>query len=236
MIVGQGFMARAFAPRFNDDPDTVIFASGVSNSLETSTTNFERERSLLENLLARGARRFVYFGSCGVSTEDAGLTPYMKHKKSMESMVLSSAGAVILRLPQVVGVARNSHTLTNFIRDRILSGEHFCVWSGAERNLVDIEDVVAIGTALIENAGVEPQLFSIAARQSLPMLEIVKIFERVLSRTANYSLESKGCPLKIDARLAIETGERLGIDLGAGYIERVVAKYYAPPDKTDLNG
>jgi nucleoside-diphosphate-sugar epimerase len=236
MIVGDGFMARAFAPKFNDDPDTVIFASGVSNSLETSAASFERERSLLKKMLARGAERFVYFGSCGVSIEDAEPTQYMEHKKSMESTVLSSPGAVILRLPQVVGVAKNSHTLTNFLRDRIQSGEHFSVWSGAERNLIDIDDVVAIGTALIANASVGPQAFSIAARQSFPMPEIVKIFERVLGRAANYSLECRGCPLKIDARLAIETGERLGIDLGAGYIERVVAKYYAPPHKTDLNG
>ena len=69
---------------------------------------------------------------------------------------------------------------------------------------------------------------SIAARKSMLMTEIVKIFERVHGKPANYSIVEKGDPLKIDTKKAAETGAHLGIDLGDGYIERVIRKYYAP--------
>jgi nucleoside-diphosphate-sugar epimerase len=232
VIVGEGFLARAFAPHFREDPDTLVFASGVSNSLETSKVAFDRERRLLQTMLAKGAKRFVYFGSCGVSVPDTEPTAYMQHKRSMESLLLSTQGSVILRLPQVVGFTRNTHTLTNFLRDHIRSGEYFSIWSTAERNLVDIDDVVAIGIDLIARAGKEPQVFSIAARESTSMPEIVRIFERVLGYTANCSLEQKGEPLRIDAHEAIEAAERLGIDLGDGYLECVIKKYYASSAET----
>jgi nucleoside-diphosphate-sugar epimerase len=153
----------------------------------------------------------------------------MKHKKLMESLVLSSTGGLVLRLPQVVGAMGNPNTLSNFIHDRIVSGEHFTVWAHAERNLIDIDDLVAIGTILItEMDDRSAPVVSIAAMNSMHMTEIVKIFERVHGRSANYSIVDKGDPLKIDTKKAAEIGARLGIDLGDGYIERVIRKYYTP--------
>ena len=46
MIVGNGMMANAFAMRKNDEKH-IIFASGVSNSTETSWEAFLREERLL---------------------------------------------------------------------------------------------------------------------------------------------------------------------------------------------
>jgi len=209
VIIGKGLLARSFEPHFGKDPETVIFASGVSNSLETRSSEFEREHSLLRELQSGDPKRLVYFGSCGVTVENGELTPYMKHKRLMESLVLSSAGGLVLRLPQVVGAMGNPNTLSNFIHDRIESGEHFTVWAHAERNLIDIDDLIA-------------------ARNSMSMIEIVKVFERVHGKSANYSIVDKGDPLKIDTTKAMEIGARLGIDLGDGYIERVIRKYYAP--------
>jgi nucleoside-diphosphate-sugar epimerase len=203
-----------------------VFASGVSNSIETRASEFARERSLLEQWLADKARRFIYFGSCGVAGADNELTPYMRHKKLMESLVLSSPGGLVLRLPQVVGRTENTHTLTNYLRDRILSDEHFTVWARAERNLVDIEDIVAIGVALVEEMSDNACRVSIAAKKSLLMPEIVKIFERTLGRVANYSVVDKGTTLDIDTRAITDVSTRLGIDLGDGYIEKVIRKYY----------
>ena len=207
----------------------MVFASGVSNSLETRAAEFERERSLLCSLLESDAKRFIYFGSCGVTAQDAELTVYMKHKQSMEALVLSSPGGLVFRLPQVVGRTDNSHTLTNFLRDRIISGEHFTVWARAERNLIDIDDVASIGAMLAADTGGHA-VVCIAAMKSLLMPDIVKIFERVLKKRANYSTVDRGGPLAIDTRVAKEVSSRLGIDLGDGYIENVINKYYAADD------
>lgn len=228
MIVGGGMLARAFAPRLGSRPDILVFASGVSNSLEISTASFEREQRLLAEHLSDKGRRVVYFSSCGVIDDDARLTPYMKHKKRMESLVLVSPGGMVFRLPQVVGPTENAHTLTNFLRDRILSGEHFSVWAKAQRNLIDIDDIVDIGTSIIDESLAGSRVFSIAATQSLDMLDIVKIFELTLGKAAHYSIEDKGLPMTIDTGKAEEVAARLRIKLGNGYIENVIKKYYTP--------
>ena len=228
MIVGKGMLATAFAPRFGATRDVIIFASGVSNSSETRAAEFARERALLAEALASHAARFVYFGSCGASTPNEELTPYIRHKRRMESLVLSTPGGLVLRMPQVVGRTRNPHTLTNFLRDRIVSGEHFTVWKNAERNLVDVDDVLAIGGALAADFTLDVSApISIAAKVSMPMPEIVGMFERVLGKSANCTTVCRGAALPVDVSTAVAVGSRLGIDLGPGYIESVVCKYYA---------
>ena len=228
MIVGQGLLARSFSPHFQDNEDVVIFASGVSNSLETSHEAFSRERQMLADMLACNPRTAVYFGSCGVAGSAEAATPYMRHKHDMESLVLAHPGGLVLRLPQVVGITSNPNTLTNFLRDRILQDEPFAVWAKAERNLVDVDDIVAISNILIGSPPAQPSMISIASQQSLPMPEIIDIFERVLKRKANCVMEDRGTPLSIDSARALEVARHLGIDLGRGYAERVLRKYYAP--------
>lgn len=230
MIVGRGLLAHAFEPYLGGDPDIAVFASGVSNSMEIRNEEFAREEALLTRSLARCGRRLVYFGSCGVATAEADLTAYMKHKKRMESLVLSVPGGLVLRLPQVVGHTSNNHTLTNFLRDQISAGKQFTVWSHAERNLMDIDDIAAIGAALALEMTEEPSVVSIAAEKSLPMLQIVKMFERVLGKHANYSLVGKGAPMHIDTTRIRAVSTRLGIYLGDGYVENVIRKYYSPTD------
>jgi nucleoside-diphosphate-sugar epimerase len=234
MIVGNGLLARAFESHFGESHDVVVFASGVSNSLETRPGEFAREAALLRQSLDSEARRFIYFSSCGVAAAESELTPYMRHKRSMESLVLSASHGLVLRLPQVVGRTENHHTLTNFLRDHIVSGEHFTVWAHAERNLIDIDDIVKIGVKLAEELSTKATVVSIAAARSLLMPEIVGIFERVLGNTANCSYVKKGTPMVIDTAVAESLSARLGIDLGDGYIERVIAKYYAADRCRDI--
>ena len=229
MIVGQGLLARAFTARYGTDVDVTIFASGVSNSRESGKDAFARERSLLLPLLD-GDTRVVYFGSCASAASDASAdTPYMRHKRAMEQRVAASRNGLVLRLPQVVGITANPNTLTNFLRDRILSGTPFTVWSQAERNLIDVEHVAAIGGRLIDAAGdSDTRVFPVASTDPLPMPEIVRIFERVLGRKANCMAEPKGSPLRIEADHALAIASDLGIRLGPGYAETVIRKYYAP--------
>ena len=235
MIVGRGLLARAFEPHFGKDSDVVVFASGVSNSLETRVSEFAREQKLLCRLLEDDASRFVYFGSCGVTSAEAELTPYMKHKRAMQSLVLSAPHGLVLRLPQVVGRTENHHTLTNFLRDHIVSGEHFTVWAHAERNLIDIDDIVTIGVRLAMTLPTQPTAVSIAATRSLLMPKIVGLFERVLGKTANCSYVEKGTPMLIDTDMVEKVSAKMGIELGTGYIARVIEKYYAVDQRRDIS-
>jgi len=227
MIIGNGLLARAFAPRYGNDQQILVFASGVSNSMETDAGQFQRERNLLQQALAGRSGKLVYFSSCGVANAVEPLTPYMRHKREMELLVSRYDGGLVLRLPQVVGKTCNPHTLTNYLRDRILSGERFTVWKGAERNLVDVDDVLAIARAMLAGDAAPGLVTSIAAERSMPMPEIVRLFENVLGRKANYETADRGSALPIDASLALQIAAQRGIDLGSNYAERVIGKYYA---------
>lgn len=225
MIVGNGLLANAFSSRFADDPAVLIYASGVSDSTCCDVRSFERERSLLETTLAQPAGQRVYFSSCALADPRSDLTPYLRHKQNMEALV-HQGGGMVLRLPQVVGRTGNPKTLTNFLYESIANRRRFTVWKNAERNLIDIDDVAAIGTELILSPSTPPEPISIAASESTPMLAIVEIFERALGVKADYLLEDRGDALSIDTALTQEVAGRLGIELGAGYTERIIRKYY----------
>ncbi|KFN42828.1 NAD-dependent epimerase/dehydratase family protein [Arenimonas oryziterrae] len=226
MIVGHGMLARAFASRYAKDTRTLIFASGVADSDERAPSAFEREQRLLDEHLTTHAGRFVYFGSCSAADADRCETPYVRHKLAMEARVLDHAGGLILRLPQVVGRTDNPHTLANFLYRAIRDGEHFTVWRRAERNLVDVDDVVAIAAEFIDGRQSAGAIVTIAAEKSLPVPEIVAIFERLLGRRGHYDLLEKGAPLTIDAGPALAVAAALGRPLTGDYVETVLAKYH----------
>lgn len=226
MIVGRGLLANAFAKDFSDCSQWVIFASGVSNSSDASQEDFDRERTLLESWLGRSGTRLVYFSSCGLAGGDAIGSPYMRHKQRMESLALQAEGTIVLRLPQVVGKIGNPHTLMNYLHRKIASGEHFEVWSRAERNVIDVDDVALIGRELLRDSRLESMVINIAAEQSSPMINIVKAMEFALGKKGNYAQVAKGLPLRIDSSLAVMVADRLGINLRDDYLERTIAKYY----------
>src|SRR5690606_866675 len=225
MIIGNGMLARAFSTRYRDDPDVLVFASGVANTAESDERAFRRERQLFELSASAHAGKLVYFNSVAAALPDLEPTPYMRHKQAMEQRVLEHPGGIVLRLPQVVGRSANPHTLANFLADRIRGGQRFSIQRRAERNLVDVDDVARIAEAMIERTR-PPRTLVIAGMRSLPMPALVAIFERVLERTAIHDLEDSGAPLPVDAGEAVAVASPLGIDLGAGYAERVVRKYY----------
>ena len=61
MIVGNGLIAKAF-DNFKDDK-VIIFASGVSNSLEQRKQEFDRE-NILSNVINENPEKIVYFSTC----------------------------------------------------------------------------------------------------------------------------------------------------------------------------
>ena len=230
MIIGRGLLARSFASIFETSEDWVIFASGVSNSQEEDSAAFLREENLLRSHAESTHGKLVYFSSCGLVVGDTANTPYMAHKRSMEALVLALPGSVVFRLPQVVGNSPNQHTLVNYLRDRIISGEHFSVWGNAERNIIDIDDVTAIAVELLRTSEPAHRVINIAAERSSTMVDIVQTMEATIGRRGNYTVEPKGAPLTLDTTLASQAASRLSLDLGNHYLARVIRKYYGTSD------
>jgi nucleoside-diphosphate-sugar epimerase len=226
MIIGNGLLANAFSPRYGADPNIIIFASGVSNSLEMETSSFDREQTLLNSLLKKPASRIVYFGSCS-SLPSQNATPYLRHKYALEKLVATAPHGLVLRLPQVVGRTTNPNTLTNFIYNNIISDTAFTLWENSERNLVDVFDVARIGSRLIDEANGIDRIHTIASRVSLRMPAIVAIFEDIIGRKARYTALPLGGPLRIDASAAWAIADEMGIDMGNEYTKFIIRKYYA---------
>lgn len=227
MIIGRGLVATAFAPEWQDDPATVIVAAGVSNSGETDPAAFMREERLLDEIAAMSSiLRIVYFGSCAVGNPAERQTPYLQHKARMEARILDDPRGRVFRLPQVVGQGGNPHTLTNFLRARIESGEPFDVWARAERNLIDIQDVATLGTHVLRNPEDYLPMMSLADVRSTNMLEIVRAMESVLGVRGNYRVLDQGSAFPIDTLECQRAASRCGVSLGDGYLLRLLRKYY----------
>ncbi|MGQ0800753.1 MAG: NAD-dependent epimerase/dehydratase family protein [Pseudomarimonas sp.] len=225
-MIGNGMLAQALRDVFEPDPTMLVLASGVSNSAEVADAAFARESAMLDGALAERTGRLIYLSSCALANPSDMDNPYLAHKRRMEERVRSESETLVLRLPQVVGRTPNPTTLTNFLRDRIMSGEHFCVWRGAIRNLIDVQHVARIAHGLVRGSLPQSGHCVIASQRSIDMPSLVNAIENVLRRRAKCTIIDRDSPLPIPPSPAEVVARSLGIDLGGDYVWRVLDKYY----------
>lgn len=200
MVIGNGMIARRFCSLAQND-EVILFASGVSNSKETRSEPFIRERKLVEHWLhqARG-RLFVYFSTCSVNDPTERNSPYVAHKLALESLIAERADRyLICPASNVVGGTGNPNTVLNYFMARCRSGEPFDVWQGATRNLIDVDDLYQVVMQLIEEPVFHNQVINVAYPVSISPLQIVQSIERFTGRPAHYRLIDKGQPFRIIA-------------------------------------
>lgn len=160
MIIGNGLLAKAFSD--NDYPifkDWIIFASGVSDSNETSEISFDREKALLTKTLSENIKsNIIYFSSILV---DFSNKPYYKHKLEMENIIKNSdCNHIILRVPQIVGLNGNKNNIFNYLQDNILNNQINIIYEDIERALIDIGTLVQFVVYAMERTINETIIFS----------------------------------------------------------------------------
>ncbi|SDS00881.1 Nucleoside-diphosphate-sugar epimerase [Halopseudomonas xinjiangensis] len=226
MVVGRGLLATAFALELGERDDLIVFASGAANSKGRDAEAFLRERRMLEECTRQG-RRLVYFGTCSVHDPELHDSPYTQHKLRMEELAKQSARYAIFRLPQVVGPTQNQHTLTNYVRTMIMSGQPFTVWRGARRNIIDVTDVARIAHVMLDDAPADSCFtVNIANPRSIAVTELVHTFETVLGKKGTYTVVEGGGAYEIDTSRSSEAAVRAGINFDTHYVENVLRKYY----------
>jgi len=230
MIVGHGMLANAFAPAYRDDHAICIYASGVSNSRCLDEAEFLRERLQLSVALADAEPEstFVYFGTCSVADPTAADTPYVQHKLAMERLVMAHPGHLIFRLPQIAANTGNPHTLLNTLHRHLVTGEEFTMWRNAYRNIIDIEDVLAIAMRYVADPPQVKRCINIANPSCYPIGDIVAAMERAMGAKMNLRVVERGAHYHIDVAPMLSSGYALHCQFGAEYLDRVIAKYYAP--------
>jgi hypothetical protein len=227
MVVGSGMLAKAFSP-FARDSRVVIFASGVSDSSETSADAFQREKDLLlQTRAAHADALLVYFSTCSVHDPDRRDTPYVRHKLELEALLASSSQPwLVLRLPLALGTGHRGRTLGCFLYDRITRNEPFEVWAGSTRYPIDVEDAFRIATRLIADRSNWNRVIEVALR-AFPVLEFVRVMESITGKKADFTLIDKGEHYPLHCPEVERLAGELHLDFSEAYLERVLRKYFA---------
>lgn len=228
MIIGSGMIATAFTDRYAHSADIVIYAAGVSNSSCTDHNEFERERSRLCEALGTNpkARAFVYFSTCSILDPELKESMYVQHKLAMEKIVSSHVAHLIVRLPQVAGVTDNPHTLLNFIYRKISRGQKLSVFKRATRNIIDIDDVTAIVSKLLQNQDMRRLVVNVANPFNYSVMNVVGTMERIIGKKTMVEVVDKGGHYCIDTTVIEHLADELNIAFGNDYLENTLRKYY----------
>ena len=230
MIIGNGLLAKAFLPFYANDPEILVFASGVSNSREQNEAEFAREKTMLLGACAQG-KELIYFSTCSVHDSELANSPYVMHKLAMEEIVAKLPHFASFRLPQVVGHTPNPHTLTNYLHHQIQTGQQFHIWRNARRNLIDVDDVAKIAVWLINHHDADDIITNIACPFSIAIPDLVKIFEQVMGMPAECDVVEAGGKYSIDTHLAYSVAPKAGVCFDDAYVHQLIRKYYAPQGK-----
>ncbi|PQA94349.1 hypothetical protein B0A69_07715 [Chryseobacterium shigense] len=221
MIIGNGIIANAV--KSYDTDNIVFFASGVSNSLETRPSEFEREFSLLKSVLADNIeKKLIYFSTLSVHDQSKQDSPYVLHKKAVEDYIKHySDHFLILRIGNIVGNGGNPNTLFNFLSTRIRNDDEFTLHLKARRLLLDIEDISKfLGSHCMQ---VENKTINLAYPYYYNLKEIINAIEKKVDKKALFSEADEGDFYKVDFDQDIETFF-FGIN-SQDYLETLTQKY-----------
>lgn len=196
MIIGNGIIANAV--KSYDRKDIVFFASGVSNSLETRTSEFEREFSLLKTVYENNReKKLIYFSTLSIHDQSKQNSPYVIHKKEIEHYIENNMDHyLILRIGNIVGKGGNPNTLFNFLKTQITNQNEFTLHLKARRLLLDIEDICRF----VESQGL--QAHNKAINFSFPyyydLKEIISAIEKETDKKGLYTETDEGDFYKVD--------------------------------------
>jgi nucleoside-diphosphate-sugar epimerase len=148
MIIGKGLLANSL--RRIDSPDVNIFCSGVSDSLENNSVQFQREIDLLSQ--QNKALKILYFSTTSVFNPSKANSPYIKHKLNIENFIEDNyPDYIIIRLPNIVGNGGNKNNLFPYLYQTILNGGPVKIFKHAVRHLMSANDLPEIVNMLIKS-------------------------------------------------------------------------------------
>ena len=188
IIVGSGLIAKALDKILSND-DFLIFASGVSDSSETRELEFQREIDLIQESLSRN-KKLIYFSSLDVVLRKDKLNSYLRHKLNVEK-ILEKKSAIVLRLPQLVGLRQNKKNLIPYLYNKIVNKKEFELKINYQRNLVDIKDLSKIVECLIKKKDYSEKFLNIFNPKFTKILDIIRIIEKLSNTDAIYTISEE---------------------------------------------
>ena len=192
-------LANAFT-EYGNNNKILIFASGVSNSVENNESAFKREFNLLEKTIQDNPdKNLVYFSTTSIMDESLQKSLYVIHKKKIEKYIQDTCKYFnIFRLSQVLGNAGNPNNLVNNFAHQMIKNETINVYTGAKRNLVDIKLIKYVVNKILNKPSMLNKIVNVASPYNYNILEIIQELEKVLALKANTILIEKGFLIEIN--------------------------------------
>jgi len=221
MIIGKGLIAQSL--QYIDAENHLFFASGVSNSLETRSSEFDREFSLLKESIEKYPQcRLVYFSTLSIHDQSKQESPYVLHKLKLEEYIRNNTSShLILRIGNIVGNGGNPNTLFNFLKTQISQGKTFTIHQHARRLLLDIDDVSKF--LQVNDNRSNNQTVNFAYPYYFDLKEIVHALESRMQKKAHYMETDEGDFYRVDFT---ETANNFFTGIDAGEYLRILAEKY----------
>jgi nucleoside-diphosphate-sugar epimerase len=228
MIVGNGMLAKAFG-YLSENDDFIVFASGVSNSKESNPANYQKEVDLLTTYISTNSI-LIYFSTCSVYDPEMANSPYIQHKRRVESFIATNFKKYwILRLPNVVGFSNNNFTMCNFFYHALRENKSFTLQENAYRYFIDVQDVAVTVKKIVSDQKLKNGVYDLLYPHALRVKTLVELFEQLLNSKGRYDLSAEGGGA-YSVYLAPELkqyADFLSIDKEE-YFSNLVKKYYSP--------
>jgi hypothetical protein len=223
LIVGRGLLGESLNKLRHED--VILFASGVSNSNEQNSSEFEREANLLIRTIDGTVKKhFYYFSTCSIFDPGLADSSYISHKKRMEAIVLSKPTGRVIRLPNIVGPTGNPANLVNYLKHSIKQANPIKIQSHATRYLLGVDEMNLLLQDVVDNAG-EKQIISLVPPKNIKVTSVVSIIESILVTQANIELVDGGTPYEVDFSDTKYHASRLGFEFGQMYYENTLEKW-----------
>jgi hypothetical protein len=212
MVIGNGQLAQAFIGI--DRGDVCIFASGVANSNCKEESEFQREKKLLEETLTTcQEKKFVYFSSCALSAENYPKNEYYQHKYAMEELIKSKTKSYyIFRIPQLFGKLKHHKTLINFLYKSIIEEKKMTLYDEAYRYVIEIDDLKNLVINYLDFT-THSTVVDLGNPYRYKVLDIVKIFENLLGKKAEFDLIQKNDGYELDFKEMFEFMQEHNINM-----------------------
>ena len=167
---------------YKNDEDILIFASGISNSLETKQSEFDREFELLKTH-AKTDKKFIYFSTISIFDPSLIESQYIIHKRKIENYIRENCKSfIVFRLPIVVANSDNENTFFNYFKNKIKTRKYLEVKNNAYRYLIDIDDIVSEIPIFIKKFN--NKVINIAFNNREKVYKIIKNMEKILKSEA----------------------------------------------------
>ena len=192
-IIGSGFIAARFKKyhKFLKKKKIIIYAAGISNSLDEYKKNLEREVFKIKNFILNNRKKLIYISTYSVNDDSRRRKLYVKNKIKIEKIIKQeSEKYMIIRLPEIIGKNKNPNTLTNFFYNKIVRNESFTVFKNSRRNLLDVDDAIKNCIKIIRSDKKNKSVVNLLNKKFNTPLQIVNNFEKILKKKGIYKFKN----------------------------------------------